>query len=73
MAFENNENFKIYGNLLFYNNHEPDYFYFNSLLTYSGTTPEYAVRAKEVAKSGFAALKNPPTFSNDNGEEMPAL
>ena len=73
MAFENNENFKIYGNLLFYNKHELDYFYFNSLLTYSGTTPEYAVRAKEVADSGFDALKNPPTFSNNNGEEMPAL
>jgi len=63
--------FKTYGNLMFYNGHAPDYFYFKSLDTYGGTTPEYAAKAKEISAAGAAALANPPTFSG--GKDMPAL
>lgn len=63
--------FKTYGNLMFYNGHAPDYFYFKSLDTYNGTTPEYAAKAKEISAAGAAALANPPTFTE--GEDMPAL
>lgn len=68
------ETFRIYGNLMFYGGHQPDYFYFSSLLSYNSPEPAYNQMATEVAMKGAAALAKPPDFrKNPDTDEMPAL
>lgn len=65
--------FNKYKNLMFYDGHEVDYFYFSSLLTYIDDDPDYNALANEVAMQGIAALAKPPLFRETNSREMPAL
>lgn len=41
--------FNKYKNLMFYDGHEVDYFYFSSLLTYIDDDPDYNALANEIA------------------------
>ena len=66
-------NFSIYKNLMFYKNHQVDYFYFSSLETYIDKDERYNIKAKEIAESAKQLLKAPPFFSDDQSKEMPAL
>lgn len=50
------QNFEHLKNLLFYNGHQPFYFYFNSLVNYESKDPIYNARAEGVAAEGMAAL-----------------
>lgn len=50
------QNFEHLKNLLFYNGHQPFYFYFNSLINYRSQDPIYNARAEGVAAEGMAAL-----------------
>ena len=72
MARINNADFQKYGNLLFFDSPQIDYFYFSSLLK-EGRTPEYTQKAKEVAAIGMSELQATPTFTETDTEEMPAL
>jgi len=65
--------FKKYKNLMFYDGHEVDYFYFLSLLTYTDNDPDYNSLANEIVMQGAAALAKPPLFRETNSSEMPAL
>lgn len=65
--------FNKYKNLMFYDGHEVDYFYFSSLLTYMDDDPDYNALANEIAMQGASALAKPPLFRETNSHEMPAL
>ena len=66
-------NFRIYKNLMFYNKHQVDYFYFSSLETYIDKDERYNLRAKEIAESARKILNRPSFFQDDPSKEMPAL